>query len=266
MRRSTSENYQNYQNYQNYPDLIRQLITLLAVVGSFLVNVALNIFPPYGLPLDAVYEKFYKGVLIIPANYAFGIWGLIYLGLFTLAIYQFLPYKTKDDEFRKIGYLLVIACIFQSIWLYLFLSRFFVLSVVAMFGILVPLMVIYHLLRIGRKRISGRKKLCLHIPVSIYLSWTSVGTMVNVACVLYFYGWNGWGLNHQAWAIIMLVLAATIATLITITCNDIIYIYVTFWTLIAIAIRQSNIDLVRNLGIFLPIICLLVALIKRSRE
>lgn len=266
MRRSTSENYQNYQNYQNYPDLIRQLITLLAVVGSFLVNVALNIFPPYGLPLDAVYEKFYKGVLIIPANYAFGIWGLIYLGLFTLAIYQFLPYKTKDDEFRKIGYLLVIACIFQSIWLYLFLSRFFVLSVVAMFGILVPLMVIYHILRIGRKRISGRKKLCLHIPVSIYLSWTSVGTMVNVACVLYFYGWNGWGLNHQVWATIMLVLAATIATLITITCNDIIYIYVIFWTLIAIAIRQSNIDLVRNLGIFLPIICLLVALIKRSRE
>jgi hypothetical protein len=263
MRRSTPD---NYQNYQNYPDFIRQLITLLAVVGSFLVNVALNIFPPYGLPLDAVYEKFYQGVLIIPANYAFGIWGLIYLGLFTLAIYQFLPYKRKDDDLRKIGYLLVIACIFQSIWLYLFLSRFFTLSVVAMFGILVPLMVIYHILRIGRKRISGRKKLCLHIPVSIYLSWTSVATMVNVACVLYFYGWNGWGLNHQLWAIIMLVIAATIATLIIITCNDIIYVYVTFWTLIAIAIRHSNIDLVRNLGIFLPIICLVVALIKRSRE
>ncbi|MFM6811586.1 MAG: tryptophan-rich sensory protein, partial [Dolichospermum sp.] len=131
---------------------------------------------------------------------------------------------------------------------------------------LVPLMVIYHLLPIGRKRISGRKKLFLHIPVSIYLSWTSVATMVNVACVLYFYGWNGWGLNHQIWAIIMLILAATIATLIIIKCDDIIYVYVTFWILIAIAIKHSNIDLVRNLGIFLPMICLLVALIKRSRD
>ncbi|MDB9459263.1 tryptophan-rich sensory protein [Dolichospermum circinale CS-1225] len=263
MRRSTPDNYQNYQNHQ---DLIRQLITLLAVVGSFLVNIALNIFPPYGLSLDAVYEKFYQGVLIIPANYAFGVWGVIYLGLFTLAIYQFLPYKRKDEDLRKVGYLLVIACIFQSIWLYLFLSRFFTLSVVAMFATLVPLMVIYSTLRIGRKRISGRKKLCLHIPVSIYLSWTSVATMVNVACVLYFYGWNGWGLNHQVWAVIMLVVAATIATLIIITCDDIIYVYVTFWTLIAIAVRHSNIDLVRNLGIFLPIICLVVALIKRSRD
>lgn len=263
MRQSTPDNYKNYQNHQ---DLIRQLITLLAVVGSFLVNIALNIFPPYGLSLDAVYEKFYKGVLIIPANYAFGLWGVIYLGLFTLAIYQFLPYKRKDKDLRKVGYLLVIACIFQSIWLYLFLSRFFTLSVVAMFATLVPLMVIYSTLRIGRRRISGRKKLCLHIPVSIYLSWTSVATMVNVACVLYFYGWNGWGLNHQVWAMIMLLVAATIATLIIINCNDIIYVYVTFWILIAIAVRQSNIDLVRNLGIFLPIICLLVALIKRSRD
>ncbi|MFM6811585.1 MAG: tryptophan-rich sensory protein, partial [Dolichospermum sp.] len=83
MQRSTSQNYQNYQ------DFIRQLITLLAIVGSFLVNIALNIFPPYGLSLDAVYEKFYKGVLIIPANYAFGIWGLIYLGLFTLRLCSF---------------------------------------------------------------------------------------------------------------------------------------------------------------------------------
>lgn len=260
MRQSTPDNYQNHQ------DLMRQLITLLAVVGSFLVNIALNIFPPYGLSLDAIYEKFYKGVLIIPANYAFGLWGVIYLGLFTLAIYQFLPYKRKDEDLRKVGYLLVIVCIFQSIWLYLFLSRFFTLSVVAMFATLVPLMVIYSTLRIGRKRISGRKKLCLHIPVSIYLSWTSVATMVNVACVLYFYGWNGWGLNHQVWAVIMLVVAATIATLIIINCNDIIYVYVTFWILIAIAVRQSNIDLVRNLGIFLPIICLVVALIKRLRD
>ncbi len=263
MRQSTPDNYQNYQNNQ---DFIRQLITLLAVVGSFLVNIALNIFPPYGLSLDAIYEKFYKGVLIIPANYAFGLWGVIYLGLFTLAIYQFLPYKRKDEDLRKVGYLLVIACIFQSIWLYLFLSRFFTLSVVAMLATLVTLIVIYSTLRIGRKRISRRKKLCLHIPVSIYLSWTSVATIVNVACVLYSYGWNGWGLNHQVWAMIMLVVAATIATLIIINCNDIIYVYVTFWTLMAIAVRQSNIDLVRNLGIFLPIICLLVALIKRLSD
>ncbi|MFM6000958.1 MAG: hypothetical protein ACKPCI_05955 [Dolichospermum sp.] len=67
------------------------------------------------------------------------------------------------------------------------------------------------------------------------------------------------GYNHADFS-------CTIATLIIIKCDDIIYVYVTFWILIAIAIKHSNIDLVRNLGIFLPMICLLVALIKRSRD
>jgi hypothetical protein len=153
MQESTSNNYQ---------DLIRQLITFVAVVAAFVVNVASNIFPLNGLSIGAISNSIFKDVLIIPANYAFVVWGLIYLGLFVLAIYQFLPYKKADAYLRKTGYILVIACVFQSIWVYLFLSRLFAFSVVAMFGILVPLMVIYHVLGIGKKRVSLRKKLCTY--------------------------------------------------------------------------------------------------------
>jgi hypothetical protein len=253
MQKSTSNNYQ---------DFIRQLTTLFAVVVAFVVNVTSNIFPLNGLSIGAISNSIFKEVLIIPANYAFVVWGPIYLGLFTLAIYQFLPYKKEDVYLRKTGYLLVIACVFQSIWVYLFLSRLFALSVVAMFGILVPLMVIYHILEIGKKPVSQRKKLCLHIPVSIYLSWISVATVVNVACALYYSGWNGWGINNQVWTVIMLLVATTIATVMVIRYEDIAYTCVTVWALVAIAVKHSNIDLLRNLGLFLAFTLIGVTIIK----
>jgi len=90
--------------------------------------------------------------------------------------------------------------------------------------------------------------------VSIYLGWISVATLVNVASALYFYGWNGWGINSQVWTMIMLVVATAIAAVIVIRYKDIPYTGVTVWALIAIAVKHSNIDLLRNLAIFLAVI------------
>ena len=251
---------------RNHHDFIRQLITLVAIVGSFVVNVASNIFPLNGLSIGAISNTLFKDVLIIPANYAFVVWGVIYLGLFVLGGYQFLPQKKKDKDLRKTGYLLVIACVAQSIWVYLFLSRLFALSVIAMLAILVPLIIIYGVLGSSKKRASSRKKLCLHTPVSIYLSWISVATVVNVACALYFHGWNGWGINSQVWTMIMLVVAATIATVIVISYRDFAYTGVTIWALIAIAIKHSNIEILMNLSIFLAVILMFIVIIQSWRN
>jgi len=251
---------------RNHYDFIRQLTTLVAIVCSFVVNVASNIFPLNGLSIGAISNTLFKDVLIIPANYAFVVWGLIYLGLFVLGGYQFLPQKKKDKDLRKIGYLLVIACVAQSIWVYLFLSRLFALSVIAMLAILVPLIIIYSVLGSSTKGASSRKKLCLHTPVSIYLSWISVATVVNVACALYFHGWNGWGIDSQAWTMIMLVVATTIATVIIIRYRDFAYTGVTIWALIAIAIKHSNIEILMNLSIFLAVILIFIVIIQSWRN
>lgn len=87
-------------NVNDNKDLLRQWVTLTAIVGAFLVNVASNIFPLNGLNIGAISNTIFKNVLIIPANYAFAVWGLIYLGLFTLAVYQFLPSKNKIQIYR----------------------------------------------------------------------------------------------------------------------------------------------------------------------
>jgi hypothetical protein len=243
-------------------DFLRQLVTLFAIVGAFIVNIASNIFPLNGLSIGEISNTLFKNVLIIPANYAFSIWGLIYLGLFAFGIYQFLPNQKHDLDLRKTGYLLVIACVAQSIWVYLFLSRLFGLSIIAMLLILLPLIGIYLQLGIGRTQVSRSKKWSIHFPISIYLAWISVATIVNIACALYFQGWNGGSISAQIWTVIMLLAAFLIAAIIGIQRQDIAYMGVIVWALIAIAIKHWNNSLLRNVALVLAIILIAIATIK----
>jgi hypothetical protein len=252
-------------NSGNYRDLWRQLVTLAAIFGAFAINVVSNVFPLNGLSIGGISNTLFKNVLIIPANYAFAIWGLIYLGLFAFGVYQALPNQRHEPDLRKTGYLLVIACVAQSIWVYLFLSRLFALSIIAMLLILLPLIAVYVQLEIGKSRVPRLKKWCIHFPISIYLGWISVATIVNVACALYFQGWNGWGISAEIWTLIMLLIATALAAVIVIQRRDIAYTGVTLWALVAIALKHSNNSMLRNTVLVLAIVLVLTATITIRR-
>lgn len=242
------------QSNNNSGDTLRQLVTLAAVVIAFIVNVLSNIFPLNGLTIGGISNTLFKDVLIVPANYAFAIWGLIYLGLFAFAIYQVLPSQRENPNLRKTGYLLTIASLAQSIWVYLFLSRFFVASVAAMLLILIPLIFMYLGLKIGTTSASRAEKWFIRYPISIYLGWISVATIVNIASALYINNWNGFGISAETWTAIMVIIATFIATLSITQRQDITYSGVTVWALTAIAVKHwenSNLKIVALSGIFL---------------
>ncbi|MCL6751346.1 tryptophan-rich sensory protein [Nostoc sp. CCCryo 231-06] len=252
-------------NSGNYRDFWRQLATLAAIFGAFAINVVSNVFPLNGLSIGEISNTLFKNVLIIPANYAFAIWGLIYVGLFAFGVYQALPNQRDEPDLRKTGYLLVIACVAQSIWVYLFLSRLFALSIIAMLLILLPLIAVYVQLEIGKSRVPRLKKWCIHFPVSIYLGWISVATIVNVACALYFQGWNGWEISAEIWTLIMLLIATALAAVIVIQRRDIAYTGVTLWALVAIALKHSDNSMLRNTVLVLAIVLVLTTMINIRR-
>ncbi|MEH2198324.1 tryptophan-rich sensory protein [Nostoc sp.] len=249
----------------NYRDFWRQLATLVAIFGAFIINVVSNIFPLNGLSIGEISNTLFKNVLIIPANYAFAIWGLIYLGLFAFGVYQALPNQRHEPDLRKTGYLLIIACVAQSVWVYLFLSRLFALSVIAMLLILLPLIGIYVQLEIGKKRVTRLMKWCIHFPIGIYLGWISVATIVNIACTLYFQGWNGWGISPVIWTLVMLSIATAIAAIILIQRRDMAYTGVILWALVAIALKHWNNPILRNAALILAIVLVLTATINSLR-
>jgi hypothetical protein len=243
------------------PDLGRQLTILVAIFGSIAINTLSNVFPPNGVNIGTLSNTLFASVEIIPANYAFAIWGLIYLGLIAFGLYQLQPAQRHNPSLQRSGYLLVVACLAQCVWIYLFLDRRFPLSIMAMVGVLLPLIGLYQRLGIGQRCVSRQERWLLHIPISIYLGWISVATVVNVAIALYSVNWDGWSIAPPVWTVIMMLVSAAIAALVTIQRHDTAYTLVMVWALVAIAIRHINVPLIAVSGVGLAIALTLLPLV-----
>ena len=217
------------------------IATLVAIVGTLLVNTLSNFFPPGGQNVGEIANTVLSGVLITPENYAFAIWGIIYLGLIAYGIYQLENDRRRERKIRRVDKLLIVACGAQIIWIFLFTLQQFALSILAMVAILLPLIGIYLTLDIGQGRVSRLGRWVAHIPFSIYLGWISVATIVNVASALYAAEWGGWGLNDVAWTGIMLGVATLLGAIVIWRRGDVAFTLVFVWAFVAIAIRHRDI-------------------------
>lgn len=222
------------------PSLLRPLITLVAILATFAVNVWSNLAPITGLTIGEISNQFFSDVLIIPANYAFIIWGVIYLGLITFAIYQVLPAQRDHSMLQRIGSLVIISSLVQIGWVFLFLYQQFSLSVIAMLGILLPLIGIHQAAYTQPNRASRQQRWFVRLPFSIYLGWISVATIVNVAIALDAVNWNGWGLSPAIWTIIMLCVGAVLGAILLLRWSDVAYPLVLMWAFVGVAVRQSD--------------------------
>ena|ERR671932_76920 len=113
-----------------------------------------------------------------------------------------------------------------------------------MLGILLPLIGVYLRLGIGNQRVARKDKWFVHIPLSIYLAWISVATIVNVALTLYKLGYRGWGISPLVWTTLALIAGAAIAATVSIQRTDVAFVLVIVWAFVAIAVRQANIPLI----------------------
>ena len=242
--------------------IIRRIVTLIAVLSAFGTNVWANINPPNGLTIGGISQQIFGEVLITPASYAFAIWGLIYLGLISLAVYQALPMQRTNSIMRKVGYKLAIASIAQIIWVICFLYRQYTASFIAMLCILLPLISAYWSLPF-KARINRGQKWLIRTPISIYLAWISIATILNAAIVLTSIQWSGWGISAVWWTVIMLLVAGLITHFVTIPRLDFAYAGVFVWGTIAIAVRNSDTVLISGTAIGLSI-ALIVLLLSFS--
>jgi hypothetical protein len=238
---------------------IRQAVTFLSIIAAFGTNVLANINPPNGLTIGAISNKFFSDILITPANYAFAIWGIIYLGLISFAIYQAFPAQRVNPLLRKIGYQIAIASLAQIVWVFCFLYRQYALSFLAMLGILLPLISAYLRLPFDT-RISQAQKWFVRTPISLYLAWITVATIVNAATVLESWKWNGWGISASLWTVLMLLIAALITTTVTLPRLDFAYASVFVWALIAIAIKNINKVIISGTAIGLAVVLVILLL------
>jgi benzodiazapine receptor len=218
-------------------NLIRQLAVLLSTIAVIAVNGLANALPLNGQGTGEISDRF--EVYFVPAGYVFSIWGLIYLALIGYSIYQLLPGQRDNPRLQRIGWLYVLSCAANIAWIFLWHYEFFELTIVAMVALLLLLITIYQRLGIGRLRATAGETWLAQVPFSIYLGWITVATVANATSLLYYLNWSGWGLDAQTWAVIMLIVAAVVAALVSLTRGDVAYVAVIVWAFAGIAIKHS---------------------------
>ncbi len=219
-------------------------INVVAVIVTLAVNGMANAIPLNGQNTGAISDKFL--VYFVPAGYVFAIWGIIYIALIAFGVYQALPSQRENPRLDRIGWLFALSCLANSAWIFLWHYEYFPLTVVVMLTLLLSLIAIYVRLDIGRTHVTTIEKWFIDIPFSIYLGWISVATIANITDLLYYWKWDGMGIDPQVWAVILLVAATLISLAMTLTRRDIAYLIVIIWAFAGIAVKQASAPLVTN--------------------
>ncbi|MDH3208175.1 MAG: tryptophan-rich sensory protein, partial [Gemmatimonadota bacterium] len=130
----------------------------------------------------------------LPADYVFGIWGLIYLALMFFCIDQALPSRRVDPLLRRLGYLWPVNGALNVAWIAAFSFSRFLLAMLVMLALLANLVAIH--LRIGNSAdLSWRDALVVALPFGLYLSWISVAVIANTFQLATVLAWGGFGID-----------------------------------------------------------------------
>ena len=186
-------------------DTLRQIIIVIAVVATIVVNALANILPFNGQETGAISDRF--AIYFVPAGYVFSIWGLIYLGLIAYAVFQALPAQRENPRLRSIGGLFLLSSVANIAWIFLWHYEVFAATLPVMLVLLGSLIAIYLRLGTGRTHVSRAETWMVRVPFSVYLGWITVATVANATQLLYFLGWNGGALGPEVWTVIMLAVA-----------------------------------------------------------
>lgn len=236
--------------------MFRFALLVIALISVISVNALANILPLNNQTTGEISNRL--PVLFTPASYVFSIWSIIYVMLVAWVIGMWR--KVNNDVYAKRSNLFIISSILNISWIYLWHFEYFLLTTVVMVSFLITLIFLYMTYRISDNHILSR------LPISIYLGWISVATISNISYVLIAYQWNGWGLSHPLWAVIMMTFGTALALHIRFHYFDVAYVLVFIWAYIGIAVRNGFEELlVSTAALFLSAVMLAGILFIKKR-
>jgi hypothetical protein len=206
----------------------------LALLTTLVLNTLAGATPLLGGRTTGEISNSYP-VVFTPANYVFGIWSVIYLGLIAFAVYQALPAGRRNPRTGPILPLFVLSCAFNAAWILAWQYRYVGFSMLLMLGLLLTLVVMYNRLEIGLRPAKGADFWLLNAPFSLYLGWISVATIANACVALYEAGLEGGGVG---WTVLLIAVATALGLAFRRGRGDLLYALVLIWALVGIAVRN----------------------------
>lgn len=227
---------------QNNPAILRAA-NIAAYIVTIIVNGIAGSSTFIGGQLTAAVSNKYP-TLVTPAGFTFAIWGIIYVLLGVFVVYSMLPKQRSSGYIERIGWLFVLSSIFNITWIFAWQYEILALSVALIIGFLLSLIAIYLRLNIGKAHVKLGERLAVHLPFSVYLGWISIATIADISLTLVAYGWDGFGIAPEIWAVIIIAVALLLTMLMLGIRKDIAYALVVIWALVGISVNQTNANVI----------------------
>lgn len=173
--------------------------------------------------------------LFTPADYAFAIWGLIYLATLVQVIHQLLPSQRNVDAHDLLAKLLTAANVLAMAWIIVFRNDLITLSVLVIaLTLAVSCALFIHANEAVARHELGKWAL---VPAGLWFGWLSVATIANVSLWLVAMGWSDSG---PGWTFAAIGLATALGLAIGARYRNWIYPAVIAWAQIAVWVERRE--------------------------
>ncbi len=211
----------------------------LTAVILFAISMVLN----YGSLLIKPVQERGEGqirTLVNPAGYAFSIWTLIFFAILWVSWRIFKYSGPPSQALNRATIALVFAAVANSLWVPVSFGGNQLLIMLDLMANVLPLAIAYCYLV---DFLADAPKLyhSLLWPVSVFMAWTSVATIVTIASYLQSLGYNPDAFIAMIWAV-ALTLVVLLLGLFFISKNDIAFPLTLVWALVALAVQQWRVE------------------------
>lgn len=188
-----------------------------------------------------------NSTLVVPADYAFAIWGPIFLLCLAYAAYQALPANRESPLLRRVGWFSAGAFLLNGLWEVLFPARQFLLAQVVIVSIFACLAVAYlRLARYERSALGTAERWLVALPFGLLFGWITAATLVSFATTFVALGLLEGGTGEAMLGATLLLMGGLIAAAVLLAGEDappqgyLAYGAAALWAFVAVVVNQYD--------------------------
>ena len=188
-----------------------------------------------------------NGTLVVPAGYAFSIWGLIFFLCLAYAAYGALPANRKSPLLRRVGWFSGGAFFLNGLWEILFPARQFLLAQGVIVAIFVCAAVAYwRIARWERGVLRAGERWLVALPLGLLFGWITAATLVSFATTFVALGLLDGGIGEAILGAALLLTGGLIASAVLLAGEAappqgyLAYAAAVLWALVAVVANQYD--------------------------
>ena len=242
-------------------DIFRQFAVLLTAISQVYFSYTI------GREVGAIAQE--NRSVILPATYAFSIWGAIFLLCLLYAVYQALPANRNSPIFRAVSWWSAGAFLCNTIWNQIFISRQFLVSqVVILCGLLFAGMAFFRFVQTAVPgRLTALENWVVAPALGLLFGWLTAANVVGLASVLVANGFAATGGGAETGGAALLLFGSALAFFIVVFSRSgpssawVAYGAAVIWALVAVFLEQSGTSMLIGAAAVVGIALVIAALV-----